>query len=478
MAVQPVLERLVVVVVVVALILISFDIKAKANGQFSNLSVGNFLSPEADVTSWLSPSGVFAFGFYRQIYGFAVGIWMNNEDKKTVVWTAIRDGPPISSDATLKLTEEGLFLFQTENNNQTLISSSPRYPGKVSSAAMLDSGNFVLNGNDLGVIWESLDFPTDTILGGQTLFSNSPLVSSSSPSNHSSGRYLLIMQGDGNLVSYAIHGSRYREEDSYWSTSTWGTQFSMLCLNETGSLFLKDDEDRVWIVANGSSFSTTARSINNSEIIIYRATLDHDANFRLYSHQIYNHKSRMLLLWQAVDNQRGVLSKGSCGLNSYYVVDGSSSYCSCYPGFAFINPKNRREGCFQQYIEDSCMDQDEDQGTRYNMSTPLENTIWDDRPYLVVQLPEKDACSKSCLEDCNCKAVFVVVYKYRDHRYKKMLENAILGLDEDFGLQSFSYDELEKATDGFKEELGRSTFGAVYKGTLSRNRRAIAVKRL
>ena len=45
------------------------------------------------------------------------------------------------------------------------------------SAAMLDSGNFVLYDNDSNVIWESFDFPTDTILGGQNL-SSKELVSS------------------------------------------------------------------------------------------------------------------------------------------------------------------------------------------------------------------------------------------------------------------------------------------------------------
>ncbi|KAK2648941.1 hypothetical protein Ddye_016430 [Dipteronia dyeriana] len=49
----------------------------------------------------------------------------------------------------------------------------------------------------------------------------------------------------------------------------------------------------------------------------------------------------------------------------------------------------------------------------------------------------------------------------------------------DTNMCCFTYKELEEATDGFKEELGRGSFGIVYKGDLSLgSRNAIAVKKL
>ena len=51
-------------------------------------------------------------------------------------------------------------------------------------------------------------------------------------------------------------------------------------------------------------------------------------------------------------------------------------------------------------------------------------------------------------------------------------------LAEEFTLRLFSYHELDSATDGFKEELGKGSFGAVYKGTMSKGGKTIAVKRL
>ncbi|KAF8404403.1 hypothetical protein HHK36_009288 [Tetracentron sinense] len=70
------------------------------------------------------------------------------------------------------------------------------------------------------------------------------------------------------------------------------------------------------------------------------------------------------------------------------------------------------------------------------------------------------------------------IYKERVYRYRRLLGNGNLGLREELTLQMFSYNELVKATDGFKEELGRGSFGAVYKGVLSRGSKLVAVKRL
>ncbi|CAN1333728.1 G-type lectin S-receptor-like serine/threonine-protein kinase LECRK4 [Linum perenne] len=47
---------------------------------------------------------------------------------------------------------------------------------------------------------------------------------------------------------------------------------------------------------------------------------------------------------------------------------------------------------------------------------------------------------------------------------------------ETSNLRSFSYKQLEEATDGFREELGRGSFGIVYKGGIGND--AVAVKKL
>ena len=73
-----------------------------------------------------------------------VGIWLLSEPENIVVWTANRDDPPVSSNATLELTTDGRLLVRTEHGEETRISN---VSDSVESASMLDSGNFVLYGN-------------------------------------------------------------------------------------------------------------------------------------------------------------------------------------------------------------------------------------------------------------------------------------------------------------------------------------------
>ncbi|KAI3716817.1 hypothetical protein L1987_67986 [Smallanthus sonchifolius] len=67
-------------------------------------------------------------------------------------------------------------------------------------------------------------------------------------------------------------------------------------------------------------------------------------------------------------------------------------------------------------------------------------------------------------------------YRVHAHRYQRMSENVDFGLISDhFTLRSFSFEELHKATDGFKEVIGRNSIGEVYKGFISEGMKAVAI---
>ena len=130
--------------VLLLLLVFSLSIDSSAQQNHSNvIHLGSSLSPSANHASWLPPSGLFAFGFYQQGDGFLIGIWLIHQTEKTIIWTANRDDPPVSSNASLDLTRDGKLLLKIEQGIENLIPQMLD-PALVVSAAMLDSGNFVL----------------------------------------------------------------------------------------------------------------------------------------------------------------------------------------------------------------------------------------------------------------------------------------------------------------------------------------------
>jgi hypothetical protein len=73
-------------------LVVSVFFTASAQQMESNVSRGSSLTPTTNLT-WLSHSGLYAFGFYKQGDDYSVGIFIAGIPEKTVVWTATRDGP-------------------------------------------------------------------------------------------------------------------------------------------------------------------------------------------------------------------------------------------------------------------------------------------------------------------------------------------------------------------------------------------------
>jgi hypothetical protein len=137
---------------------------ASAQQIQSNVSRGSSLTPITNST-WLSRSGLYAFGFYKQGDGYAVGIFIAGIPEKTVVWTANRDDPPVSGNVTLLLATDGRLVLQLAKVQVAVVADS----FGSASASMLNSGNFVIYNSDREIIWQSFDHPTDTLLPGQRL---------------------------------------------------------------------------------------------------------------------------------------------------------------------------------------------------------------------------------------------------------------------------------------------------------------------
>ena len=485
-----------------------------------NISLGSSLSPKNN-SYWLSSSGQFAFGFYKIDNGFAIGIWMEAIQRKTVIWTANRDDPPLPQDVNLSFSSDGMGIFTQNQGLQTTVIHAPQQ--SAFSASMLDTGNFVLYNSSSMIIWQSFDFPTDTILPGQRLLANKNLVSSISETNHGSGKFQLIMQVDGNLVQYPA--SKPKPENAYWNseTSTAGEKVS-LNLDGNGRLYLLN-------TTTGLIVKDFYRIGSLSNKTIYRLTIGFDGILRLYSHRL-NQGDDWVSEWSPTSNRCD--PTGLCGPNSYCTLLDQEPICTCPPGFGFIDQEQKILGCKRDFSTDGCISTNRD---TFSLRE-LERIAWEDNAYSNITSSKAD-CREDCLMDCNCDVVLfkdqlcrkqmlplrygriqdgdqggttiikvgviekerkkhlpiilfgsvtilvfalivlaitsILIYRYRAWKNKN-IEND--GLLEDVTLRSYTYAELDKATNGFLDELGRGAFGTVFKEVIPNGRRVVAIKRL
>ncbi|XXG75154.1 hypothetical protein AAC387_Pa07g3728 [Persea americana] len=513
------------------------------------ISLGSSLSPTTKPTSWLSPSGLFAFGFYNQGNGFAVGIWLATSSSKTIVWTVNRDDPPVPPSTKLLLTEGGL-LLQTPGSPDKNISGHKS--SSASSASLLDSGNFILYDSRSEIIWGTFDFPTDTILAGQQLLEGNQLVSSISGTDHSTGRFRIKLQGDGNFVSYPV-GEYDNSDIAYWASGsntvqTWENM--SLYLNISGSISLINRS------SNFIRMNLLEEPVSSSSgTTVYRATLDPDGIFRRYSHE-FKGNNVSIESTDVTPIRNMCVVKGICGINSYCTQMDASFVCLCLTGYEFKDLNPQFMGCLRNFSNENCMGK-KDRMT-YSMS-PLKNMTWQDSSYETLPSNSEEDCNDKCLGDCLCGAAMfdgqncnklriplkfgrrdtsvsettlikvgkespvninqtvfhnstnfteikrkgqshkdilivsvtlatcltlifaisiLLISKHQKRRYRKMSEEKNLGLSEEIVLRPYTYDELQKVTSNFSEQLGKGAFGTVYKGSISSGTRIIAVKRL
>ena len=160
--------------IVFLLVLLPISSIAQNNG---NVTVGNSLTATDNTTSWLSPSGDFAFGFRplsNQKDLFLLSIWFDKIPDKTVVWYARADkslsiggANPVPRGSKVELdADKGLVLTGPQGDE---LWRSNTIVGTVSYGVMSNTGNFVLQDSNSNNLWQSFEDPKDTLLPSQTV---------------------------------------------------------------------------------------------------------------------------------------------------------------------------------------------------------------------------------------------------------------------------------------------------------------------
>ncbi|XP_019171725.1 PREDICTED: receptor-like serine/threonine-protein kinase SD1-8 isoform X2 [Ipomoea nil] len=130
--------------------------------------------PLAGNRTLVSSDGLFELGFFTpngsgKSY---VGIWYKEIEARTVVWVGNRDAPLTGSAGILKIGEDGN-IHLVDGGGNFIWSPSNQSAAKNTVAQLLDSGNFVLRREDdenpENYLWQSFDYPTDTLLPGMKL---------------------------------------------------------------------------------------------------------------------------------------------------------------------------------------------------------------------------------------------------------------------------------------------------------------------
>ncbi|KAG9443114.1 hypothetical protein H6P81_018968 [Aristolochia fimbriata] len=492
-----------------------------------NVKPGSTLVATAgESSSWLSPTGDFAFGFYNVTHTrFLVGIWFNKIAPKTLVWSFHRDAP-LEVGTTLELTLDSQLMILDPNSSTT----TPIFQGIASSASMQDDGNFVIRDRTL-LKWQSFDYPTDTLLPGQPLLRGQKLYSNANTTarDFSRGRFMLEMQVDGNLVLSAY---RYTDPGYWWGNPTDGN----LYFNETSKLMHVYNSTTQVYYKNLTVASNLPSPLSD---YYHRATLDDLGNFRQYTYRKSN-GTDWSPVFTAVLNPCWVFGLcgvyGLCGSEDQPDVLKQNITCSCPRGFSPLDPNNKFGGCYPDFGIENCGNYRE--GLVYEIvqmnDTDFPNDYRAERQRLSNYSIE--SCKKALLGDCfsfvavleegtcNTKrapvlngrqgssargriaflkvsnvngtsilfptsrkrrvwtsglivayCVLVVLflglsfyfyYIVRCSRRRKNRDNNISACLVEPNMRAFTFRELHVATGGFTKMVGSGAFGTVYSGTI------------
>ncbi|PKI58872.1 hypothetical protein CRG98_020771 [Punica granatum] len=485
----------------------------------TNITVGSFIVAGDDKAPghWLSPSGDFAFGFSQveNSDSFLLTTWFDKIPEKTSVWLN-REIDPVPRGSRLEVTSDrGLVI---NDHKGGFLWSTGTVVSRVTHGFFEDSGNFGLRDEYFETSWETFDNPTDTILPGQEIRKNGViLISRGSGSNVSGeGRFRLYLKNRTvQLKTVNLPGSY--ENEPYYSSN--GSDAST---NPATAVGFNRSTRYIYILRQNGVQSPLNLGIKvvSSQDYYLRATLEFDGVFIQYSYpkNVSAGKRKWSAIWLVPDNicVGNLTTKGSgvCG-----VVDPSSSQDEfVLDEVANINWPTSDYERLQPFGEDDC----KDSCLRdcmcavaifggdmcWKKKLPLSNGRYEfntsSKAFVKMRKygsePQSPGSPSSGSNDDNALIIAGSVLLGSSVFLNFMLMGAVgLGffliyqkklsrifMDEsglDVNIRCFKYRELEDATNGFKEELGRGSFGIVYRGDIevgngSNSRTEVAIKKL
>ncbi|GLT83433.1 hypothetical protein SLE2022_017230 [Rubroshorea leprosula] len=338
----------------------------------------------------VSSNGRFELGFFRPgSSNLYLGIWYKKPATGTVVWVANRENPLSDGEGVLVLYPKGT-LALLNSTKGVIWSSNTSRSAENPVAQLLDSGNLVVKDEKPeNYLWQSFDYPSDTLLPGMKLGRNFKtgldrfLSSWRSTDDPAPGQYSARIDTRGFPQLLIEKGSKIQHRVGPWN----GNGFEMLTsyvkpnLITTHEFELNDEE--VYYKYEVKESSVLVRYVLNpsglSQVFVWRG--NHDWELLLM---------RPLGLCQ---NYAFCGNFANCNINR-------SAVCSCLEGFVPKYPLdwisgNWSGGC----VRETPLDCDKDVFLKH---TGLK---WPDTSISTVnKTMTLKECEQMCLTNCSCTA--------------------------------------------------------------------------
>ncbi|GAB2271542.1 hypothetical protein Dimus_006375 [Dionaea muscipula] len=301
--------------------------------QLFGLSCSQFRYPNftASELQFVDQSGTFLFSrngtFKASMYSPAndesqIYLCVIHAASNAIIWSANRDAP-VSNSGKMMLTPSGITIY---DDTGTLQWSTPPLKSSVSALLLNEEGNLVLLDRNNLSLWDSFNYPTDTIVIGQRLPVGTPLNSSVSTYDLSTGNYSLLVTTSNAILEW--------EGLTYWELSMSLNAFKnsnllveYMAMNSTGLYLFAD---------NGSAAVFQVNLPHPSDF--QTAKLDASGQFTVSA---YNGTSQVKVFVGPADQCRIPFICGSIGLCT---DDASGSpLCSCPSGF--LSDSQSTKGC-------------------------------------------------------------------------------------------------------------------------------------
>ncbi|KAL0369238.1 UNVERIFIED_CONTAM: G-type lectin S-receptor-like serine/threonine-protein kinase [Sesamum calycinum] len=410
----------------------------------------------------------------------------------TIIWSANRDSP-VSESGIMSLTANGISVSEEDGS---LRWSTPPFKSLVSALKLTETGNLVLLDQSNNTLWESFRNPTDTIVIGQELHTETELVSAVSSDDLSTGRYRLgLTVSDATLQWENLTYWKLSMDTKAYVNSNYAVEF--MAINRSGLYLFGQNGSAVIVQVN----------LPPSEFRI--AKMDDSGQFIVSSFSGAAEKQEFV---GPLDECRIPFICGKIGLCSSG-ISANSPVCSC--PLSFRARSNNISSCVpadsSYSLPASCNSTDNSSYLNSSSFSYLQLGFAVDYFANDFTLPANygvnlSQCQDICSQDCTCLGVFYdnstgSCYKLENELGSMMLEfllwrryrlesirkkkrsnsSSSYSGDLEFSISGlplrFEYEELMIATENFKTKIGTGGFGTVYKGTLP-DKTHVAVKRI